>query len=89
MRCRELLNVMRERLDEGERAYAKLFSKFSPDEIAATKEKDMQWKLAEAMVDDASLSQLRRTVGKMRFDARELERGFEELDGIIAMTQVE
>ena len=82
MRFRELLNVMRERLEDGERAYARLFSNFSPEEIANTKEKDLQWKLAETMVAD--VSSLGKAVGQMRFDARLLEHGFEELYDIIA-----
>ncbi len=88
MRFRELLNVMREKLDDGERAYAKLFSSFSPEDMAALKamkEKDQQWKLAENMVSD--VSPLDKAVLQMRFETHNLERAFEELYDIIATVQ--
>jgi hypothetical protein len=84
MRLRELLTLMRERLEGGERAYDKLFSSFLPAETATLKEKDRQWKLAEAMLSD--LGPLQRAVSVLRFDARMLEQNFEELEGIIAAT---
>lgn len=84
MRFRELLTVMRERLEGGERAYAKLFADFLPADTASLREKDRQWKLAEMMVGD--VSRLGRAVSQMRFDARMLEQGFDELNGIIATT---
>ncbi len=82
MRFRELLNVMREKLGEGEQAYAKLFSGFAAEDVANIKEKDLQWKLAENMMTD--VSPLRKAVMQMRFEARNLERAFEELHDIIA-----
>ncbi len=81
MRFRELLNIMRARLDDGERAYARLFAHLPADEIATLKEKDAQWKLAETMIGDTTT--LARAVGMMRFEARTLEQGFEELHDII------
>jgi hypothetical protein len=84
MRFKELLGVMRGNLEDGERTYAKLFADFSAEEMAGTKEKDLQWKLAERMVDDVSV--LGTSAGQMRFRARNLERAFEELQDIIAAT---
>ncbi len=81
MRFRELLNVMREKLDEGERAYATLFSGFSPEDMATMKQKDLQWKLAETLVADVSA--LGRAALQMRFNAHNLEHDFEELYDII------
>lgn len=89
MRFHELLSVMRERLEDGDRAYARLFSSAPAETIAHLKEKDQQWALAEHMVQDASLSELGRAVGKLRFDARMLERSFEELGDIIATAQLQ
>lgn len=83
MRLNELLGLMRGKLTDGERAYNSLFAGFTPDEIAAMKHKDLQWKLAEQM---DSLTPLKQAVAKMRFDARELEKAFAELCDIIAMT---
>jgi 3-methyladenine DNA glycosylase Tag len=85
MRFRELLNVMHERLQHGEQAYTRLFSRFPPDEIAGMKEKDLQWRLAETMIAD--VSPLSKAVIQMRFDARELERAFEELYDVIVTVE--
>src|SRR5690348_8411773 len=82
MRFRELLNIMRQRLDISERAYSQLFSNFSSEDMQGVKEKDLQWKLAEQIIDD--LSPLSNAVMTARFDARELEKAFEELYDIIA-----
>ena len=85
MRFKELLGVMRGNLEEGERAYARLFASFSPDEMAGTKEKDLQWKLAQRVLGD--LSPLSRAAVQMRFHAHNLERAFEELYDIIVSGQ--
>ncbi len=82
MRFRELLNIMRLRLEDGERMYSSLFTHFSPEEIASTKEKDLQWKAAEKIGDD--VSGLADAALRMRFVARNLERAFEELYDVIA-----
>jgi hypothetical protein len=81
MRFRELLDLMRIDLETGERAYKKLFAGLSADEIAGLKEKDVQWKLAETMVND--LTPLSDAVIETRFNARNLERSFEELYDVI------
>ncbi|MHB8626566.1 MAG: hypothetical protein ACYDBJ_16010 [Aggregatilineales bacterium] len=84
MRFHELLDIMREKLQDGERAYAQLFSSCSPEDVQRMKPKDLQWKLAEQIVAD--LSPLSKAVMRARFDARNLERDFEELYDIIVST---
>ncbi len=85
MRFRELLNIMRLRLDEGEQAYARLFTTFSVEQDKNVKEKDLQRQLAEKMLGKPS--DLRRAVMQMRFQSHELERAFEELYEIIESTE--
>ena|SRR5579859_4088117 len=86
MRFRELLDIMCQRLDAGERAYAQLFANCSLEDVQRLKTKDLQWKAAEQMIDD--LTPLRRAVAQMHYEARNLERDFEELHGIVASTGV-
>ena len=81
MRFRELLNISRARLDDAERAYAGLFSICSPEDKQTLKEKDLQWKAAEVLVED--VKPLAHAVGQARFNARELHRAFEELHDIV------
>lgn len=81
MRFRELLTIMRERLNRAERRYADLFAGLPTNEVAGLKEKDLQWKAAESLLADDSA--LGKAVLQARFDARELERAFEELYDII------
>lgn len=85
MRFRELLTIMRQQQEAGERLYAKLFAGFSEEEKAATKEKDLQWKLAEQIEGD--LSALNKAVLQMQFAARDLERNFEQLHHLIYETE--
>ena len=85
MRFRELLNIMRLKLDEGERAYGQLFANVSPEEMTTMKEKDLQGKVAREII--GNLTPLSNAVLKVRFDARELERAFEELYNIIVTVQ--
>jgi hypothetical protein len=84
MRFRELLDLMRGKLEDGEQAYTQLFAKCNPEDVQRLKTKDLQWKAAELNIDD--LAPLSRAVGRMRFEAHNLERDFEELHGIIAST---
>src|SRR4051812_26002181 len=81
MRFRELLTLMAESVQNGERAYAALFANCSDEDKQSMKEKDLQWKVAEQIIDD--LAPLRDAVLKLRFNARNLERDFEELYNII------
>jgi hypothetical protein len=85
MRLRELLDIMRDKLEDGERAYAGLFSSFSAEEVSGIAEKDRQWKAAEKLVGD--VSPLRQAVMQLRFDTHELERSFEELYDIIGSSE--
>jgi hypothetical protein len=81
MRFRELLNIMKLNLEASERDYARLFASVPPETLTATKEKDRQWQLAEQLVDDTSA--IRAAALTARFNAREMERAFEELHDII------
>jgi hypothetical protein len=85
MRFRELLTIMRAKLEDGERAYEQLFANCSPEDRQRLKEKDLQWLVASQIVGD--LSGLSRSVGIARFNARELERAFEELHDIIVTVE--
>ena len=82
MRFRELLDIMQQRLEDGERTYAQFFAACSPDDREHLKTKDLQWKAAETMVNDPSpLSK----AALIQFGyARELERAFEELHDNVA-----
>jgi hypothetical protein len=81
MRYRELLDIMRQKLDVGERAYAGLFAPLDPEKIKGLREKEVQRMLAQQMMDD--LTPLSVAVGNMRFETRELDRAFAELYDII------
>ncbi len=77
MRFRELLDIMRMHLAEGEKAYEGLFAKYVPDERDSMEVKKLQWVIAERIIDQPS--ELTRAIMQIQFDARELERAFEEL----------
>ena len=81
MRFRELLDIMRQSVDAGDQAYTQLLSKYSAEDAKTLKHKDLQWKVAEQIIHD--LGPLSKAVLKARFDARELERNFEQLYDII------
>ena len=85
MRFRELLNIMRQKLEDGEQAYTQLMSKYSAEDAKSLKHKDLQWKIAEQIIHEPSA--LSNAVIRARFDARELERNFEELYDIIVASQ--
>ncbi len=83
MRFRELLDIMRAQLEEGERAYTRLFANRSAEEKATLKEKELQGRAALDLLDDPSA--LGKAAIEMRFAARNLERDFEQLyDNIMA-----
>lgn len=87
MRFRELLNIMRKNLDDGERNYAALFSNVSSEEMKAMKKKDLQRKVAEEIIGDASqFSRLRKSVSSLWFNTHNLEKALDELQGIIGYT---
>ncbi len=81
MRFRELLDIMRQKLEDGDRAYTQLLAKYSVGDAKTLKHKDLQWKVAERIIHD--LAPLSKAVMRARFDARELEHNFEELYDII------
>jgi hypothetical protein len=86
MRFRELLNIMAQQLQTGERAYASLFSKCSDEDVESLRDKDLQWKVAQQIIEVNDLAPLRKAVMHMRYNARTMERDFEELYDLIATT---
>jgi hypothetical protein len=81
MRFRELLDIMQGNLDDGNHAYQQLFARCSPEELQGLKEKDQQTVLAQKILDDRK--PLGDAILRARFDAREMERAFEELYNIV------
>jgi len=77
MRLRELLDLMREQLDEGERAYEQLFTHLTDEQRQTLKQKDLQGWGAIPLVDDPSA--LKKAALNLRFACRNLERDFEQL----------
>lgn len=77
MRFRELLDIMRQMLARHERAYANLFAGLSDEEKQGKQEKALQTLVAHQL--DGNLKPLEDSVLRARFDARELEKAFEEL----------
>jgi len=75
MRFRELLDIMRLRLEHGEKAYTALFKNLTPE--AGLKEKEMQGLVADMLLSDST--PLQNAALDMRFFARDLERAFEEV----------
>lgn len=82
MRLRELLDHMHLKLEEGERSYARLFAQLPEEERQKTREKATQGKVAQLLLDNPR--PLENAILQMQFDARDLERAFEELYNIIA-----
>lgn len=76
MRFRELLDIMRMHLEEGEQAYRQLFAHLPP-EAEGLPEKERQALVARSVVEDSTA--LRRAALQLRFDARDMERAFEEV----------
>lgn len=76
MRMKELLEILRVRLEEGEQAYDALFTSLSPEDLAL-REKDRQTKAAYLLLEDPE--RFSRAVLHMRFTMRDLERDFEQL----------
>jgi hypothetical protein len=88
MRCRELLDLLNARAASGERAYAALFAALPQEQRDSLPEKLLQREAARLALED--LEPLRRAVLRLRFDVREIEKGFEELyDHIAPDTQPE
>ena len=83
MRFRELLDIMRLHMEDGERDYARLFANCSEEDKQTLKVKDLQWKVAEQIIDSEDMKPLSKAVLRMRFECHELERAFEELHDTI------
>ncbi len=77
MRFRELLDITRHQLERNERAYANLFAGLSDEEKQGKQEKALQTLVAYQL--DGDLKPLADAVLRARFDAREMEKAFEEL----------
>lgn len=83
MRFRELLDLMRDEIEQGERNYAQLFAKCTPEEMETLKEKDLQGRAAIHLLDNPSA--LGDAALHLRFVTRNLERDFEQLyDNVMA-----
>jgi hypothetical protein len=87
MRFRELLDVMRTRLDLGDHLYAKLFAGLSDEEKDGKQEKALQTLAAYQLAADQK--PLADAVLRMQFEAREFEKAFEELYGVIITPPLE
>jgi hypothetical protein len=81
MRYRELLDVMQEHLNEGDRMYKRLIAQHAPEDTTGMSEKEIQWEVAEQIVDDTEA--LKRAVGHMHFQTHQMERDFSDLYGIL------
>ena len=77
MRMRELLDLLRQSVDDGERAYEQLFAVLTDAEKDGLKEKEQQWLIAQKFLADPS--PIAREALKLRFRARDLGRAFEEV----------
>ena len=83
MRFRELLDLMKLEIEEGETAYKQLFASVSPEDMATLKEKELQRQVAYSLMDDPSA--LSQAALHLRFVTRNLERDFEQLyDNVMA-----
>lgn len=84
MRYRELLDLLAMHTQSAERAYTKLFDALPEEQKTTLAEKALQREAAILALAD--LEPLRRAALQMRFDMRDMERGFEELYNNIAPT---
>jgi hypothetical protein len=81
MRFRELLDIMRQKLDTGDRSYEALFAPLDPEKTKGLREKDIQGLLARQLIHD--LTPLSVAVANIHWESREMERAFAELYDII------
>ena len=77
MRYRELLDIMRGQLEEGEDLYRRMFDGCNPEDIAALKEKDRQLHAAYSLFEDPT--SIGDAALHMAFTARNLERDFHQI----------
>lgn len=81
MRYRELLDIMQGQLDEGDRLYRRLIVQHAPKNAAEMREKEIQWHVAEQIVDDPEA--LKVAVQHMKFALYQMERDFEQVLDIL------
>jgi hypothetical protein len=82
MRYRELLDILHSRLRDSERAYNRLFETCTDDEKNTLREKELQ-RVAAVRLLENGLTPLSDAVLTIRFDARDMEREFDHLHGLI------
>ncbi len=87
MRMRELLDILRARVDEGERAYQQFFAELSPEDTAGLKEKEIQRLAAYAIVDDRS--QIMNPALHLCFVLRDLANEFEQIHDNFVVEEAE
>ena len=77
MRFRELLDILKLKLESGERNYTKLFAQLPPESLQGLPEKEQQRQAAYAVLEDST--ELSKAVLSMRLELRDMSRAFEEL----------
>lgn len=82
MRYRELLDILHSRLRDAERAYNRLFDACTAEEKSSLREKELQ-RVAAIRLLENDLTLLSDAVLTMRYDARDMEREFDHLYGLI------
>lgn len=87
MRFRELLDVLRTRVELGDRLYDRLFASLTEEEKHGKPEKQLQTLVAYQL--EADQKPLEDAVLRMQFEAREFEKAFEELYGLIIAPPIE
>ncbi|MBK9746820.1 MAG: hypothetical protein IPO91_08540 [Chloroflexi bacterium] len=87
MRFRELLDVMKLRLELGDQLYTGLFAHLTEEEKQGKREKDLQTLVAYHLEEDQK--PLEDAVLRMQFEARDFEKAFEELYGKIITPPLE
>lgn len=83
MRYRELLDILQQRLAQGEKDYAALFDLLTTKQKTGLEEKQRQ-RIAAIHAIDGELTHLQRAILRLRFDMRDIEKAFEELYDHIA-----
>ncbi|HLU08891.1 MAG TPA: hypothetical protein VK003_04435 [Oceanobacillus sp.] len=83
MRIRELLDILKHEVEQGEERYKQLFAQLTPEQMATLKEKDLQLQAAYYHVEDPTA--IADTALQLRFVCRNLERDFEQIhDNLMA-----
>jgi hypothetical protein len=77
MRYRELLDLMRDQLEEGETLYRRMFDGCNLEELAGLKEKEQQLQAAYTLFEDPT--SIAAAALHMAFSSRNLERDFHQI----------